>query len=48
MGWAEALAAIFKVIGMLIDLKAQGQLTRDKVDAALKNLEPLQPPKETE
>lgn len=46
MSWAEAIAAVFKVIGSILDMKAKGELTQDKLDAAIKALERPLPPKE--
>lgn len=46
MGWAEAIAAIFKVIGMILDLQAKGKLDRQKVTEIMKAMTPLEPPKE--
>jgi len=44
VGWAEVIAYAFKLIGQLIDLKAQNQLTRAQLDAAVALLKPLPPP----
>jgi hypothetical protein len=46
MGWAEAIAWIFKLIGTVLDMRAKGLLTQDKLDAAVRSLEYVPPPKE--
>jgi hypothetical protein len=44
MGWAEAIAAIFKVVGFVLDAKAKGTLTQAALDAAIAHLVPPPPP----
>lgn len=46
MGWAEAIAALFKIIGSLLDMKAKNQLDQAMVDKVLHTMTPLLPPKE--
>lgn len=46
MGWAEVIAYLFKVVGLVLEAKAKGTLTQEKLDAAVAHLQYVPPPKE--